>query len=237
MIDGKKVYAIIAAAGSGKRMNSNISKQIMKIGNMTIIERTISKFVKSKYVDEIIVVIKREEIKKIESIISSIDSDKCISLKYGGDSREQSNYNGIKDLYGDCIAVMHDGARPFIKTKDIDEMLEDFKDKSAMILAVPAKDTIKFVDNMKVESTPDRSRLYMVQTPQIFKLNILKKAYELYFKESLVVTDDSSLVEALGKKVFVKIGNYDNIKVTTSEDIKLAETIAMEEDDENRKWI
>lgn len=236
MYKNKSVNAIITAAGSGTRMGTRITKQFLKVGKMTILERTIRKILKSKYIDNIVLVIKKDEEKDICELINVINSNKTITLIYGGESREESTFNGIKAIDKNTdIVLMHDGARPFIKTELIDQMIEETDKHRAIICAVPAKDTIKIITNdMKVRSTPERSRLYMVQTPQIFDYTLILKAYESVNYNSSKITDDASLIEAIGEEVHVHPGDYNNIKITTDEDLKLANILAREEDDENR---
>ncbi len=236
MYNNKKVAAVITAAGSGSRMRQNITKQFIKLGVMTVLERTIRKVLKSKYIDEIVIVVKSDEKVEVENLVDSLKP--CIEVKItlGGSSREESTLNGIKSLSIDTsIVVMHDGARPFIKTDIIDDMIKLNDKHAAIICAVPAVDTIKVITNdNKVESTPERSRLYMVQTPQVFDYDIIVKAYGLYTESNVKVTDDSSLVQMTGTDVFVFNGDYNNFKITTPEDLKLAELLAQEEDFENR---
>ncbi len=236
MYKDKYVNAIITAAGSGSRMGIGITKQFLKVGDMTILERTIRKIINSKYIDRIALVIRKDEEKDICELIKSIDSKKTITLTFGGDSREESTFNGIKALDKNTdIVLMHDGARPFVKTELIDRMIETTDNHQAIICAVPAKDTIKVITHdMKVRSTPERSRLYMVQTPQIFDYKLILKAYESVNYASPKITDDASLVEAIGEEVYVHSGDYNNIKITTDEDLKLANILAQEEDNEDR---
>lgn len=237
MIRGIAVYGLITAAGSGTRMESTLSKQLMKIGSYTVLERSIRKLLKSKYIDSLVVVVKANEKKIIEDeIISKIKTDKKISLVEGSDSREKSTFCGLEFLKEkEGFVLMHDGARPFVSHKLIDKMIEEMKSNEALICGVKAKDTIKEIEKSLVNSTPDRSKLYMVQTPQIFDLTSIIRAYELYFKGDFKVTDDSSVYELLDRKVRLIDGEYTNIKITTKEDLLLAEILAnMEDRDENR---
>lgn len=236
MYKDRSVNAIITAAGSGTRMGTQITKQFIKVGKMTILERTIRKILNSKYIDNIILVIKKDEEKEINGLINGLNINKTITLTYGGNSREESTFNGIKSLDKNTdIVLMHDGARPFIRTELLDRMIEATDEHRAIICAVPAKDTIKIITNdMKVKSTPERSRLYMVQTPQIFDYKLILKAYESVDYNSSRITDDASLIEAIGEEVYVYHGDYNNIKITTNEDLVLANILAQEEDDENR---
>lgn len=230
MIDNKEVIAVITAAGSGKRMELSKTKQLLEIGKMTVIERSVKKVYNSKYVDRLVLVVREEEIEEIKNIMG--EKYGAIDYKIGGKEREDSTWEGIKDLEEGKILLMHDGARPFVTTSFIDEMLEGFSDKAALISGVYCKDTIKKIDPAKglVLETPDRSSLFMVQTPQLFRSEILIKAYKMSREKKLKFTDDSSLLEYLGIDVHYILGSYDNFKLTTREDLKLAGLLAEEED-------
>ena len=130
------------------------------------------------------------------------------------------------------IVVCHDGVRPFIKPSIIKRAIDEMENHNAAIVAVPSKDTIKYADkNGFVEYTPNRERLYNVQTPQVFKKDILIKAYENVFDENIKVTDDSSLLEMMGEKVQIVLGDYSNIKITTKEDLLYGELILRQEEE------
>ncbi len=214
-----KVIVVIPAAGSGMRMNSDKNKLLIKIGKDTIIEKTLDIFEKNKYIDEIIVVTNDSEIIKIARKFS-----KAGNTISGGDTRQESVHKGILNIEGeDGIVLIHDAARPFITDDVIERVIEMTHLYKSCIPAVEVKDTIKTIDGDFVSKTLDRDSLISVQTPQGFRLNILKEAYEL--KDSYPATDDASLVEKLGYPVFVARGDYDNIKLTTIEDIKHTRSI------------
>ena len=225
----KKVVAIIPAAGSGKRMNESVNKQFLKIGDKTVIERTLEAFEKSVRVSEVIVVTKKDEINSLHSIIKSSGMKKVRSLVEGGAERQDSIYNGLKETRPeDDWILVHDGARPFITPSMIDDMVVNFlghEDSKSWVMAVPSKDTVKRVKNSKVEETLNRSELWNIQTPQAFTRKILIKSYESAMKAGYTGTDDASIVEWMGHDVFIHMGSYENIKITTPDDLYLGEAI------------
>ncbi|MDY6065806.1 MAG: 2-C-methyl-D-erythritol 4-phosphate cytidylyltransferase [Finegoldia sp.] len=223
------ISAIIAAAGSSHRMGTKIAKQFLKIKEKMIIEYTLDTFNSIDDIDEIVLVI-RERDRDIVNELIERNSYKNIKLVVGGDTRERSTYNGLKAVCDKTdIVICHDGARPFIKKEKILESINALGDYDGVVVAVKAKDTIKYVNSdMKIVNTPNRSNLYMAQTPQVFKYEAIKEAYKMVFDEKISVTDDSSLMEILGKDIRVIEGNYNNIKITTMEDLYLGEIIVNE---------
>lgn len=229
---GKHITAILTAAGTSRRMGAGISKQFLKIGNKMIIERTIEIFDKLEEIDDMILIVRKDDINIYKKDILG-KFKKPIKLVIGGDTREESTYNGIMAIDEKTdIVVCHDGVRPFIKPSIIKRAIDEMTSHNAAIVAVPAKDTIKYADkNGFVEYTPNRERLYNVQTPQVFKKDILIKAYENVFDENIKVTDDSSLLEMMGEKVQIVLGDYSNIKITTKEDLLYGELILRQEEE------
>lgn len=212
---------VIVAAGSGSRMKRDINKQFIKIDGKEIIAYTIEKFYKSEDIDDIVIVIKENEEKYfIENIINKYGFDN-IKLAYGGKERQDSVYNGIKKLNRNCeIVLIHDGARPFVNEDIIKNSIEEAKENNAVVVGVPVKDTIKVVDSDgNIVDTPNRSLLWSVQTPQSFKYEIITKAYEYAYSNDYYGTDDAMLVEHIGYNVKMIEGSYDNIKITTEEDL------------------
>ena len=226
----KFVTAIITAAGSGRRMGADVNKVFLNLGQRPIIDRTIEKIYRSSYVDHIVLVIRKEDEKKIEDVLLSYDRKKFI-LVYGGPTREDSTYRGLMALPEETdLVVGHDGARPFITSKKIDQAIETLKDYDGLVFGVASKDTIKLVGQEGiVEKTLDRSCLYNIQTPQIFKKDILLFAYEEARKKGLKATDDSGLVEAYGGQIVLFEGDYSNIKITTIEDLAYGEILLKRE--------
>lgn len=223
--------AIIVAAGKGTRMRSAaaVSKQYIEIMGKPVILRTIEKFAESEAVDEIVVVLsKDDEAYFRENIFSKIKSKKTVKIAYGGKERFESSLNGIKATSQDSETILiHDGVRPFVKISEIERVSIRAKETGAAVLAVKAKDTVKLVSDGIIESTPDRERVYLIQTPQGFSRKLLIAAYEdlLNSKDGFMPTDDASVVERYGARVGVVEGSYENIKITTVSDIAFAEAI------------
>ena len=229
MRDMEKIAAIIVAGGSGKRMGLNIKKQYILLKEKEILAHTIEKFQKCTFINEIVVVVAEEEITYVkENIIEGYKLSKVTKVVSGGKERQDSVYNGLRAINLDTSYVMiHDGARPFIKEETIYKCLLKAKETGASIVAVPVKDTIKRcnINTHIVEKTPQRNTLWSIQTPQIFSFPLLMEAYSYAQNHQLQVTDDSMIVEAFGKAVYVSEGDYTNIKITTPEDLLMAEAI------------
>lgn len=222
-----KVSAIIAGGGLGIRMNNPLGKLFIEIDGRTIIELTLSIFESVDIIDEVILTIAEEEIEKANNLISECDFKKIKHVIAGGKTRQDSVYNGLKLVSPDTdIVVIHDGARPFVTKEIILESISEAKAHRAVIVGIPVKDTIKMVNNERlVTNTLDRELLWQVQTPQTFEYPLIKEAYERAKKLNIQATDDSRLVERLGEKVIMINGSYENIKITTPEDLKIAEVI------------
>ena len=217
--------AIILAAGNSTRMGKNINKQFIKLFDKEVIYYTAQTFEKSELIDEIILVVKEEEIINFKMLIEKYNFKK-VKLTVGGNSRKESVYNGLKDISDNSKKVLiHDGARPFLKEKYLIQIINALDIEDAAILAVKTKDTIKSIENGYIVNTLKRSELINVQTPQGFKKDIILKGYEYGILNNVEATDDSQLVEKLGIKVKIIYGDYDNIKITTEEDIKFGEII------------
>lgn len=221
-----KNIVIIVCSGIGKRMNSNVPKQFIKINDKPIVCYTIDKFENCNYIDEIIIVTNKEYIDYFKnSIINDYNYKKISAVIEGGKERLNSVYNGINyiEYNEDSIVLIHDGVRPFIDEKDIINIIEETKIYNACILGVKVKDTVKICKDGFIQTTPNRENIWLAQTPQAFKYNIIKEAYEYAFNNNLFVTDDASIVENFGFKVKIIEGNYSNIKITTKEDLKFFE--------------
>ena len=218
---------VIVAAGTGSRMKMGINKQFIKLEGKEIIAYTIEKFYNNSNIEDIVVVVKEDESEFFKKEILDKYNFKNIKIAYGGKERQDSVYNGLKLLDKKCdVVLIHDGARPFVSDKIIYNCIEEVKEHKAIVVRVPVKDTIKIIDNDKnIVDTPNRSVLWAVQTPQTFDYNILIDAYKDAYKSGFYGTDDAMLVERIGYKVKMVEGSYNNIKITTQEDLSVGSQI------------
>ncbi len=219
------ITAIILAAGRGKRMNSSINKVFMLLNKQPILLHSILSFSKCPRVNHLIVVAAPDEAIYVESMLRSREEIKSWQVIIGGSERQYSIANALKVLPSDTkLVLVHDGARPLVTTQCIDDVIQGAIQYKAAVVAVPVKDTIKTVNKYSmVTGTPDRHTLWSIQTPQGFDAQLLKQAYDCAAQEDYLGTDDASLVERLGTEVKIVVGNYENIKVTTPEDLMIAE--------------
>lgn len=222
-----KITAIVLAAGSGSRMNSQTKKQFIEIKGKPIVWYSLFAFQNSQ-VDEIILVTGKDDIEYCKKeIVDHFGISKVAAVVAGGKERYESVYNGLKVASGD-IVLIHDGARPMINQNIIDRCVDGVKQYDAVVVGMPVKDTVKIIgtDNI-IEKTPDRSRVWITQTPQAFELKLVKEAYEEMMKNTdSNVTDDAMVVEKYSAtKVRFVEGDYSNIKITTPEDICIAEVL------------
>lgn len=227
------VSAIVLAAGKGVRFNSKVQKPLVKIGRRPLVIHSLGVLSNHPLINEIIVVANPFNSPGITKEIKQYRIGKIKTVVLGGRQRKDSVYNGLKAIAKEAsLVLVHDGARPFIDSKTLFSVIKTAKKNGAAILGVPVKATIKRAQGPKlrihgdiiVKDTIDRSNLWEIQTPQVFRKDIILKAYDLF--RDLEATDDAMLVEKLGFKVSVVLGSYDNIKVTTPEDLVIAEAIA-----------
>ncbi len=223
MADKKaKISAIIAAAGSSTRMGFN--KLFAKIGADDVISLSIRKLSLNSQISNIVIVTKPELSEQIDTICKKECGEKPYRIVFGADTRQESVFNGIRVCDEDTdLFVIHDGARPFVTDEEINAVICDANTFGAATLAVPVKDTVKVTDDTGViVGTPNRSSLYLAQTPQVFKSDIYKKAMN---NCQNLYTDDCALVESIGQKVKITVGKYSNIKITTIEDLRPLEAV------------
>lgn len=223
----KKCTAIVLAAGQGKRMQSNVQKQFLQIDGYPVLYYSMKCFQDSPLIDEIILVTGRESLSYCEEeIVKRYGFSKVTSVTEGGKERYDSVYAGLLQCEGTGYVFIHDGARPFITEDILKRGLEAVKDTGACVVGMPSKDTIKLADQKGyVKETPDRSCVWTIQTPQIFEYELIRKAHESVRKKDMSgITDDAMVVEQeTGVKVRLSEGSYQNIKITTPEDLLIAE--------------
>ncbi len=214
-----QVGAVIVAAGTSTRMEG-IDKVFIELQETPLLARVIDVFQHCSQIDKIIIVLSKNNVEQGRQLVKSQGWSKITSVCTGGPRRQDSVKEGLREL-SDCDwVVIHDGARPCITTDIIKNGLLAAKETGAAIAAVPVKDTIKIVSpSNTIKKTPSRQDMWIAQTPQIFRYDLISKAYD---KLNDDVTDDAALVEQLGHKVEVYMGSYQNIKVTTPEDLVIA---------------
>lgn len=221
-----KNVAIILAGGKGKRMGSDVSKQFLMIKGKPIIYYTIKAFQKSNLIDEIVIVLPKDEIDYFEKEILKKFDLNISRIIEGGKERQHSVYNALKSIDNCDIVLIHDGARPLVNINIIEKGISYAKKYWAAAPGVTPKDTIKVTDNQCFsKETLARSTLVAVQTPQCFKYSLIKECHKRVNEENLEVTDDTMVVEHYGNKVYLYEGSYENIKVTTREDLILLEAL------------
>lgn len=222
-----EVTAIIVAAGRGERMHSKIRKQFMPLCGISVIDRTLSAFEASRLTTRVIVVVPAEDIVDIAESVSEFGFDKVVKIVGGGETRQQSAQAGLEaagDVTG-YIAV-HDGARPLVTPKCIDRVIDAAFAGGAAAAAVRVKDTVKLCgDDGYVIGTPERSNLWAVQTPQVFRADLYREAMARAVAKGSDFTDDCQLIEDGGGRVLLTEGEYTNIKITTADDVIFAEAI------------
>ena len=224
------VTVIFPAAGLSRRMKNSLgnvtNKNFLEIGGESVLLRTLKTFSKSARITNFIVVVAKDEIEDAEKILSSEKNLKSWQIVEGGSERQFSIANGLKFIPQNTeIILVHDAARPLVTLQTVEKVIDAAEKFGGAIAAVSAKNTIKFIDAENfVKNTPPRSELVEVQTPQGFRKEILLRAYKKAEEENFLGTDDASLVERLGEKIKIVESDYKNIKITTPEDIKIAES-------------
>jgi 2-C-methyl-D-erythritol 4-phosphate cytidylyltransferase len=218
------VFAIIPAAGSGTRMGDKIKKQFFPLKGKPIIAYVLQQFEHCSDVDDVAIAVPESAMSEMEAIIAQYRLHKVSKVVMGGAKRQDSVRNVLNRLVlkDSDIVLVHDGVRPFIETKRITHLLKVCKEYDAAVLAVQPKDTIRrSTGGGFFDQTLDRSAIWLIQTPQAFRAKLLVKAFEKAKKDKFYSTDEAALVERLGVKARIVEGNYDNIKITTPEDLEL----------------
>ena len=223
-----KATALIPAAGMGKRMGKAVAKQFLPLADKPMLAHTLLVFQRAVEIDEIIPILSEEDMEScLAGIIEHYHITKVRTLVVGGKQRQDSVYEGLLKVDHDTdVVVVHDGVRPFVTQDMIRATVDLARQGTSVTVGVPLKDTVKEVDaHGMVLSTLERSRLWAIQTPQAFPVSVLREAYEQSYMHRFYGTDDAALVERSGGKVRVIMGSYDNIKITTPEDLLIAEEI------------
>ncbi len=226
---GEKCTAIILAAGQGRRMGSKIPKQFLHLREYPVLYYSLKCFQECEWISDMVLVTNQENLEYVEKeIVDKYSFTKVRKIIEGGKERYDSVYAGLKECESSDYVFVHDGARPFVTQEILERILEGVKKYGACIAGMPTKDTIKIADEEGcVLSTPVRERVWTIQTPQAFSFSLLKAAHDsIRKKEMTEITDDAMIVEQETKnKVKLVAGAYENLKITTPEDLKVAESI------------
>jgi 2-C-methyl-D-erythritol 4-phosphate cytidylyltransferase len=211
-------------------MGGAASKTYLPIAGRALVLRTLDQFFASQSVDKVVLVVAENDVRRCQALLeadSGLGGRPCI-LQAGGVSRQESVYRGLQKLDPDCeIVLIHDGARPFVSPALIDRCVATARTRQAVVVGVPVRETIKTVsENRQIISTPPRDSLWEIQTPQVFQRRLIVEAHEWAARRGVQGTDDSTLVEEMGKPVFVLDGERANIKITIPEDLIFAEVLA-----------
>lgn len=233
----KKCTAVVLAAGAGKRMQSNVAKQYLLLNNKPVLWYALNTFEQSEIIDEIILVVGKDEIPyATENIVKFYGFEKVRAVVEGGSERYFSVWEALKVVGGafskeESYVFIHDGARPFVTEQILEDTYKAVTEHGACVTGMPVKDTIKIADeNEFAAQTPNRKSVWMVQTPQVFEGNLIYEAYRQLIdllpeltKQGINVTDDAMVVETImNKPVKLVQGSYENIKITTPEDMDIA---------------
>lgn len=227
MINKNSVTAVILVAGNSTRYGQNRNKNFEMLNGKMVLEYSLNAFNTNNYIDNIIIVSKEDEKEKVEKMVEEQNLQKEVTIVVGGKTRQESVYNAISKTASD-IVIIHDGARPMIKQKYINDCIEAMKTIKGATIGVKSKDTIKITDeNNFVIETTKRANTWIIQTPQCFDREVLLSLHNKYRNEEC--TDDCMLLEKGDCKVKVIEGDYTNIKITTYEDINIVAGLMSED--------
>lgn len=220
------IYTVLLpAAGSGKRMGAGQNKLFLELRNVPILIHTLRVFDRDPNCEQIVLAVKKEEKALIERLLKEYRVTKVSAIAEGGEERQHSVYAGLKAMTTKGIVLVHDAARPFIHQVVIQQLVQAAHTSGAAVAAVRAKDTMKKAVNGIIQETIDRESLWIIQTPQAFQYTLLEKAERLAEVENFLGTDEAMLVERLGERVHIVESTYDNVKMTTREDLLYGEAI------------
>ena len=222
----EKCTAVVLAAGSGRRMQSHVAKQYLLLHGKPVLWYALQVFEESKIIDEVILVVGKGEIPYCQQeIVERYGFRKVVHVIEGGAERYLSVWEALKGIDEQGILFIHDGARPFVSEKILEDTYEAVLEHGACVTGIPVKDTIKIARNRVIQNTPDRSTLFAVQTPQTFAVELLRAGIAHARANDIALTDDCSAVESIGVPVILTEGSYENIKLTTPEDLWFAQAL------------
>lgn len=221
----KDTAALLVCAGNAARMGG-IHKILHPLGASTVLLTAIRRFCRCESIAEIVIVCRAQDTAEYQTALDAESFPVPIRLTAGGQTRQQSVRNGFAAVSPECgYIAIHDGARPLIRPADAERVIADARQSGAATLGVPVKDTIKTVRSGIITDTPDRALLWQTQTPQVFRRPLYEQAMAYAQQQGKDYTDDCQLVEALGTRVTMTAGSYDNLKLTTPEDFAVAEAL------------
>jgi 2-C-methyl-D-erythritol 4-phosphate cytidylyltransferase/2-C-methyl-D-erythritol 2,4-cyclodiphosphate synthase len=221
-----KTVAIIPAGGVGKRLGSSIAKQYLLLDGVPVLVRTLKIFQQAKVIDEIVLVVPEDDlISARKQLLDKYDLTKVTAIVAGGNERQDSVRKGLSAIVDKCnVVIIHDGVRPLLTEEMLNQVVAAAKSDGASSIGVKVKDTVKqTTDDNLVAATLPRNNLWLTQTPQAFAFDVLQRAYDAAASDKFYGTDDASLVERIGVKVKMIAGSYENIKITTPDDLIIAE--------------
>ena len=227
----KPCTAVVLSAGQGRRMGTSVQKQYIQLDGKEIICHTLETFQQSSVIDDIVLVVGKDQEEYCQKeLVEKYHFTKVQKIVVGGEERYHSVFNGLREITHQGYVFIHDGARPFVSEEIMQRAYDAVCRFGASVVGMPAKDTVKIADKETfISETPNRSFVWQVQTPQVFQIDMVKEAYEKMMKSGYTqATDDAMVVEKmLGKKVKLVEGSYENIKITTPEDLDIAKIFLM----------
>lgn len=215
-------YALIVAGGKGTRIKSDIPKQFLELGGQPILLHTIKAFLQYSPHLKIILVLPQDEIELWQALVKKYNFNDPIVIQQGGQTRFQSVRNGLQKIEGNGLVAIHDGVRPLVSREIIAESFRLAAIDMAVVASVPLKESLRMINKDNTQAV-DRSRYRLIQTPQTFDVQLIKRAYTI--AEEAALTDDASVAERAGYKISLFEGSYENIKITTPEDLIIAEAL------------
>lgn len=222
----ERLIAIVPAAGIGKRFGTSIRKTFVNLDGIPLLIHTLKRLHTSEAIKEIIPVLKEQDVEKGYELVNTHKLGKIKKIVTGGKERQDSVYNALMPIEGESLILIHDGVRPLFSVQLVERLIQELNGFDGIAPGIPVKDTLKVVAaDGRVISTARREEFWTIQTPQLFPLNVIKKAYESAYSDGHYATDDAALVERIGGRVRIIAGSPFNIKVTTPEDLEMVECV------------